>query len=575
MSGAPSAEMRNSWRERLLVGICVGLAALLSVLRKGYQFDGYYADDQFWNTLLVHRIHPGLLANDPLVELIADRYQSGLFDMITALAPAIEIHVAAFALFLIARALTCTAVYQLTLTLTRSRLAGVFSAFLVAGASISYFGGVNFVETILTPRGLALPLALFGLDAFLRRRPVAMALWLAVCLYVHPVTGINITGAIAFCGLVFPDAAPRKSFTVALAALALETLGIAFRTGQLGGDAHGLRFDAAWAEVIAETVGPWVYLHLVRLDFLVASTWVLVFGAIGAVAVGSRELRSRLSRFSLASIAALGVHAVGVDVLNVRLLLQASPQRATVALAALSVAAVGFWIAKSIRANDPLRRALGVAFLLAGVLVQDTSVAILFGLLLAIAWGLRNAAIPAGWRTALGAVFVVAILAISWPAVVASFNLAPERVGTRVAKLRSLGLDDDWVTVQRHIRRHSRVGEPVMAPPALSPRVFAQRPSTLRLKMQSFTHVSRAYAFEFMDWRRDVGIPMRTAGAAEAIEIARRAGARWLVLDERDTPSEPGDPAPDFRAGPYRAFSLAPAAPPRADRDPKLGAITG
>jgi hypothetical protein len=390
----------------------------------------------------------------------------------------------------------------------------------------------------LTPRGLALPLALFGLDAFFRRRPVAMALWLGACLYFHPVTGINITGAVAFCGLVFPDSVPRKSFAVALAVLALGILGIAFWTGQLGGDTHGLRFDDAWADVIAETVGPWVYLHLVPLKFLVASG-------------------DGISRAGL---------RVAVDILNFRLLLQVSPQRATLALAALSVSAVGFWMAKSVQGSDPLRRMLGVAFLLAGILVQDPTVAILFGLLLALAWGLRNAAITAARRAALAAALVVAVIAISWPTIVASFNLTPERVSSRIAKLRSLGLDDDWVAVQRHIRRHSRVGEPVMAPPALSPRVFAQRPSTLRLKMQSFTHVSREYAFEFMAWRRDVGIPMQTATTAEAIAIARRTAARWLVLDDRETPPAPGDPAPDFRAGRYRAFLLAPAEPARGTR---------
>ncbi|GAG43174.1 unnamed protein product [marine sediment metagenome] len=47
------------------------------------------------------------------------------------------------------------------------------------------------------------------------------------------------------------------------------------------------------------------------------------------------------------------------------------------------------------------------------------------------------------------------------------------------------------------------------------------------------------------------------------------------MLDDRNTPAAPGDPAPDFRAGPYRAFSLEPAEPvswarPRADRGPKL-----
>jgi hypothetical protein len=132
----------------------------------------------------------------------------------------------------------------------------------------------------------------------------------------------------------------------------------------------------------------------------------------------------------------------------------------------------------------------------------------------------------------------------------------------RIARLRSLGLDDDWVAVQAHIRLHSQVGDVVMPPMALSPRLFAQRPSTLTWKMKSFTHLSRPYAFEYMAWHHEVGIPMETAGTAEAIEIARRSGARWLVLDDRETPPASGDPAPDFRAGSYRAFALEPAESP-------------
>jgi hypothetical protein len=375
------------------------------------------------------------------------------------------------------------------------------------------------------------------------------------------VSGINLLGAIAFCGVFFPASAPRKAFYAVLAALALEILLIAVWTGQIGGESGALRFDDAWADVIGRTVGPWVYLRLLHPGFLLTSSWILVFGAIGVAEVGSREFKISFGRIALASAAALVLHAVGVDVLNLRFLLHAAPQRATVALAAFCVAAVGLWIAKSLQQPDPLRKVLGIAFFLASVLLQDLRVAILLGLLLALAWWLREAELAPRWRASIAAVLVCGTLAITWPSVVSSFHLSPDRLGGRIARLRSLGLDGDWVAVQTHIRLHSRVGDFVMPPMARSPRLFAQRPSTLTWKMKSFTHISRPYAFEYMAWRRDVGIPMQTAGAAEAIEIARRTGARWLVLDDRDTPAEPGDPPPDFRAGPYRAFSLEPAGP--------------
>ena len=155
MTSGPRAEVRSRAGSRFLVAAGIAAAAVLSVLRKGFQFDGFFADDQFWNALLIDRIDPGALAGDPLVELIGGRYESGLFDAIATVAPAAPLPVLAFALFAFSRLLTCAALYRITVTLTRSAAAGVVGAFLVAGASISYFGGLNFVETILTPRGFA------------------------------------------------------------------------------------------------------------------------------------------------------------------------------------------------------------------------------------------------------------------------------------------------------------------------------------------------------------------------------------------------------------------------------------
>jgi len=156
-------------------------------------------------------------------------------------------------------------------------------------------------------------------------------------------------------------------------------------------------------------------------------------------------------------------------------------------------------------------------------------------------------------------------LGVVAPSMRDSFHLTPARIEAVVARLRALGVDEDWAAVQRYIRDHSEPGEPVMAPAAQSPRVFALRPSTMRMKMQSFTYWSRSYAFAFDAWRREIGGPLQTADTREALVLARRSGARWLVLDERTTPVAAGDPAPAFRAGPYRAFPV-PAASPAAGR---------
>ncbi|MBW2666570.1 MAG: hypothetical protein JRE13_09805, partial [Deltaproteobacteria bacterium] len=126
--------------------------------------------------------------------------------------------------------------------------------------------------------------------------------------------------------------------------------------------------------------------------------------------------------------------------------------------------------------------------------------------------------------------------------------------------LRRLGSDADWVAVQHFIRDHSEVGDVVMPPMALSPRLVAQRPSTLTWKMQSFTHLSRPYAFTYWDWRNEVGLPFEHATTEESIALARRSGASWLVLDDREKPPAKGDPPPDHRVGPFRAYHIAPSA---------------
>jgi hypothetical protein len=533
MSASPTAAGRGGWSSPLALAGCIALAAAFSVLRKGYQFDGIFADDQFWNALLKERLDPGLLAGDPLVELLADRYASGLFDAVVLLAPLAELPAIAIALFAIARLGTCWGIFALTRTLTGSAASGVTSTFLAAGAWIAYFGGVNFVETILTPRGFALPFALFALDAWLRE-------------------------------VAFPSRGSRRAFGAGCLLLVAEGLWIALRTGALQGDGSGLRFDPAWAEVIAATVGPWVYLHQLPAGIAVACGWGLVFGAVGVVATGTPVLRYAAVRVAAAACVALALHFIAVDLLNLRFLLQISPQRASLAMAAVAVVALGHWTAESIRDRDPVRRALGIAFFLSAVLVADLSVAIVFAGLLSLAWWPPAARLLPRLRSVLATALVVSVAVLGWPTIRSSFHLQPARVAPHLARLRALGVDEDWASAQRYIRRHSQRGDVVMAPPALSPRVFAERPSTLRMKMQSFTYISRPYAFAFDAWRRDVGIPLQTADTHEALALARRGVARWLVLDDRDTPALPRDPRPDFRAGPYRAFALSAQPPPPA-----------
>lgn len=546
----------GGWKSPLAVAGWIALAAIWSVLRKGYRFDGYFADDQTWNALLIDRLHPGLLHGDPLIELIAERYASGLLDAMVLLAPFADLPIISIVLFAIARFATCAGIFTLTRTLTGSVASGIMSAFFVAGAWIAYFGGVNFVESILTPRGVALPFALFALDAYLRRRPFATTSLLAACLYVHPVTGVNLLGIVAFCELFFRERESRRGFGLGIALLFAELLWIGLRTGELSGDGAGLRFDAAWAEVIAATVGPWVYLHRIPAGFAVACAWILVFGAFGVVYTGTQALRTAAIRFSIAACAAIAIHIIAVDLLNLRLMLQLSPQRAGLAMAAVAVAAVGHWTAQSIRDGDPVRRAFGIAFLLSSVLLADLSLSLVFGVLLSIAWWPPSGRLLPGVRKQFAVALVAGIAVFFWPSIRESFHLRPERIGPHLVALSTLGVDEDWASVQRYIREHSEPGEAVMAPPALSPRVFAQRPSTMRLKMQSFTYVSRPYAFRFDAWQRDIGIPLLRADTREALDLARRAAARWLVLDDRETPVSARDPRPDTRSGPYRAYSI-------------------
>ena len=559
MSGSPAVGERPSGF--LSAAFWVLCAAVYSVLRKGYQFDGYYSDDAVQAPLILNRLQPELLANDPLIALISGRYQSGLFDLVGWLHPLVSIQVAYFVGFWIARVLTFAAIQRLIVLLTGSALAAGLGVFLVAGGAITYFGGIHFVETILTPRGLALPFALFGLEAFFRRRIPAMTAWLLLCLYIHPVSGLNFIAVIAFCGLFFPAATERKPFLGALALLVLAMVAVGAWTGQfaaLGGGPGGLRYDAAWAEIIEQTVGPWVYLHLLPGDFWLTSLWIPVFGALALRFVGEPELVAWFVRVALASAVALAMHVLAVDVLNLQAVLPMSLQRATGSLCIVALAAVAGWLAASLIAPDPLRRALALAFFVAAVALHDPSIAILFGALLALAWLLREVPWSAPLRSLLAVVAIAGVLAGTRTAVVGSFQFAPERVRTHLERLGRLGSDADWVAVQHYIRDHSQVGDVVMPPMALSPRLVAQRPSTLTWKMRSFTHLSRPYAFEYWNWRQQVGLPFERATTEESIALARRSGASWLVLDDREKPPAAGDPRPDHRVGPFRAYRIAP-----------------
>jgi len=145
VSSAPAAGERSAGI--LSAAFCVLTAAVYSVLRKGYQFDGYYSDDAVQAPLILNRLQPELLANDPLIELIAGRYQSGLFDLVSWLHPIVSIQVAYFAGFCIARVLTFAAIHRLIVTLTGSALA--------AGLGVKYREG--FIKNRYIARTFIMP----------------------------------------------------------------------------------------------------------------------------------------------------------------------------------------------------------------------------------------------------------------------------------------------------------------------------------------------------------------------------------------------------------------------------------
>jgi len=541
-------------RGPLAAALAVGFAASVGLLRTGYQFDGWYGDDQVWLTLIVDRIEPGLLANDPVVQLIGDRYRSGLFDLVVAMAPFVTLPSAFLAIFLTARLLACAAMYRLALTFSASIPAAAIATLLFSAAPVTSFGGILFVEPILTPRGLALPFALLSLDAFLRRRLLRMTATAVLCLYLHIGSGLNLVGVLAFCGLLLPGASPTRGLLGALALLAVTAILLVVSSGAIGPEA--LRLDPEWAAIVSDTVGPWVYLRRTAPYFVLTSLWLPVLATASIASTGTPAQRQRFVGFALAAAAALAIHLVGVDWLEVRPLLQASPQRATLALEAISLAAVGTWVARSLAARDPLLRALAGAFLLGCVLVEDPGFAFVGGLLLALAWRLRATSLRPRWRAALAAAIVGAAAVTLASGLATSFQWSPERIGSRVALVRASGVDEAWAALQTYIREQSDPGDVVMAPPPLSPRVFARRPSAMRLKMQSFTHVSREFAFAFADWQRETGAALPDADTRGAIAIAAGVGADWLVLDDRLTPPAAGDPAPRARSGPYRAYRI-------------------
>ena len=115
-----------------------------------------------------------------------------------------------------------------------------------------------------------------------------------------------------------------------------------------------------------------------------------------------------------------------------------------------------------------------------------------------------------------------------------------------------------------------------MPPLLLSARFFSERPSTLTLKMRTYTYLSREFAREFVAWRDRVAVPMhptlaamaagaklsqsidgaRSAPYDEAVRLARGEGAEWLILDEVYTSERDGDAAPLFQRGRYRVYRV-------------------
>jgi hypothetical protein len=298
-SGPPGDPLPFVWFAALIIVI-----ALLSAAKTGFRFGE--SDDRLQAPLVIHRIDPTIFAGDPLIELVAPRYRSLLFDALAAdirssgrpneaLLPDAVTRTYLLT-FLLIRLSLIPALIHFARSFGLTRTESLLAAFTLGGLGNS-LGGASLLESQLAPRVAALPIALVTLGLIVRARrearelrltgrpigdprPATQGGWLAgiggwpaigrwilaalltgLGVAVHPVTGLAVfgLGVTMLAGTMMIRGAPRRSMTVGVILLTLVALPTALWMGR-GTTGGPLLLDPEWRGVIEPTVGMFVFI---------------------------------------------------------------------------------------------------------------------------------------------------------------------------------------------------------------------------------------------------------------------------------------------------------------------------
>lgn len=565
-------------------GAGVLLAALWGISSTGYRFAE--GDDAWQAPMVLHAMDRALLNRDPLITEVGSRYKSGLFPLVAAVARSSDLPIAYAAFFVLNRVLSVSAFAYLTYTLTRSRRAAVLSAFLFTGFGYygfgTYLGGTPLLEEKLVPRAFAVPAVLLALAAMVVGRHLWALAWLVVVGVVHPVTGVNLLGVyVVYTLLCYPRIAWRDFATSTIAGLAVAaTFAIASRAG---GDSDELFLDGPWREIVKATVGAYVFVLPDTAWAWPAFPMALLVGAGSSLALyfwhgrasrpwhpGEQTSPQRgvevttlpivYARFLVAGALAVLLHVVAVDWLGFHPLLEACPERATIAVVAVGGVALAALLDRLFVAPRLLAK-LAPGLLTAAVVLRAdwrvTAALFLACLLGSVPRAEALAGLSAGLIALLAGVLAVARPATASPGASPWSRDAWAWTVGGVRQLAALGVEDEAKKDgQLWLREHSGVDDLILPPlrAARGWQVFSRRACPFNGSFLTYTHLTRELALRYDQLAATVwGI--RTWADLDA--YARTTGAAWMVRDRRDGLRMTGAPRPAFEQGPYEVYPVA------------------
>src|SRR5450755_3039009 len=174
--------------------------ALLAVNAVALPYAGIVHDSQLYSAQVLNRVEGGAYADDLFFRYGSqDKYS--LFSI--AAAPVVRllgIQTGFFLLYIVFNSLLLLAVQRLLLTLIKDRVVVALSLLLLATTNIAY-GGLDCLhvnERFVTPRLLAVALAVFGLDQMVKARYKTALVLLAFAGLMHPL--MTVGGVLVFAG---------------------------------------------------------------------------------------------------------------------------------------------------------------------------------------------------------------------------------------------------------------------------------------------------------------------------------------------------------------------------------------